>query len=681
VNVGTYFILAVVGERAAGAAIQRDLLRIFGEHFSVEVCSGPREAGDRLKVMSRIGRKVALMAISSPSGDKDGPEFVVDVLARPDYGRIHCVYFAPPEDMAVIAQKFDRSKAQVTVLPQKYEFAELESASRRLITDYFAKRETPDIVNFASVLDLKRLSEELLEVEEERRSYRLQLHDLQSGLLRSPWRNETEIVEELTGRLDSMLDLPSLRLEIPRGEALLKEGDPNSHLYLVEKGLMGLTKKSGSAEVGLGRFGPGMFVGILSFIEGEDAFATVRAIEDSTLVKISAKDLKRLISEDAGLTALVVNLLLRGVSARLRESTQLHYRVNELNIEISRERDDLKAAIARLEAAEMKLVEREKMALLGQFIAGIAHELNNPAGAMQRAGDQLAGSLIGLMKDIAAFKDGRMAEIRSEGWRVMSDALDKSPKALPAIRSEAKNYEKHLTGEPRARELARMLADMHVSESEAHEIASRPKADEAIRLLYRFHDIGIELRHIRLSAERVEGIVKSLRDYARPQQSEPVSFDVRTGIDDTLTIMSHTMKSVSVFKSYEDLPPITGQPAELNQVWTNLIVNAVEAMKGAGKLWIKTQRRGETEVSVSFENDGPAIPAEVIGRLFDLNFTTKKGGASFGLGIGLPISRNIVENHGGTITVESHPRSTTFTVVLPIKGEYRPSQRLRSANG
>jgi len=213
-----------------------------------------------------------------------------------------------------------------------------------------------------------------------------------------------------------------------------------------------------------------------------------------------------------------------------------------------------------------------------------------------------------------------------------------------------------------------MLAEMALEPSELDRLlprlASSPSPEALVRVLHDYHLVGRGLRNITVGSERIENLVRSLRSYARPDTGEAEDYDVVQGVEDTLVILAHKLKGVEVERRYEGRPVVPAVAARMNQVWTNIIANAAEALDGGGRIVVEV-READGGAEVAVEDDGPGIPPEHLDRIWDINFTTRKGGASFGLGLGLAISREIVESHGGRISVESRPGRTRFTVFLP----------------
>jgi len=174
---------------------------------------------------------------------------------------------------------------------------------------------------------------------------------------------------------------------------------------------------------------------------------------------------------------------------------------------------------------------------------------------------------------------------------------------------------------------------------------------------------------IRTAIGAIRRIVGALKRYSRLDEAPLERVDVHAGIEDTLIILSHQLKygenGVNVKRSFGALPPIFAYVGELNQVWTNLIHNAIQAMDGRGEIVIETMVV-DSHVQVAIQDSGPGIPSDVAARIFEPFFTTKAKGE--GTGLGLSISARIVEKHGGTIRVDSRAGRTRFEVRLPIEG-------------
>jgi signal transduction histidine kinase len=277
---------------------------------------------------------------------------------------------------------------------------------------------------------------------------------------------------------------------------------------------------------------------------------------------------------------------------------------------------DLAAQKEELERLQSEIIHNKKMASLGQLAAGVAHELNNPAGFIYGNMDLLHQYLDELKTLLTSY-----------------DKID-----LPSD------------------ENTKLL-----------EIKTKIDYENTIE------DLGSIITDCREGAKRIKEIAQNLRVFTRLDEAEFQKTDIHEGIDSTVRLLSSYFSAdhINLKRDYGDLPLIDAFPGQLNQVWMNLLVNAAQALGvGGGEVTVSTTRQGES-ISIGISDTGPGIAPDVLDRIFDPFFTTKEVGE--GTGLGLSICFSIVERHGGTIRAYSRPREgTTFTVTLPIEAESPP---------
>lgn len=331
--------------------------------------------------------------------------------------------------------------------------------------------------------------------------------------------------------------------------------------------------------------------------------------------------------------------------------------------------------------AERALRQSEKMATLGTLAAGVAHELNNPAAATRRAADQLRDALARLE---AAHLSLAVVDL-GDDQLVEMVALEKNCREFASQRSELDG----LARSDREADIEDWLDDHGIDDPftlAASLVGQRIDIPRLESLIAKFDSqafaVMIEwtasafpvyslLHEIGQGSARLSEIVGALKGYSYLGQAPVGGIDIHEGIDNTLVILrSKLREGIEVIRNYgDDVPLIEAYGGELNQVWTNLLDNAADAITnfgdGSGTITISTRRDGE-EVFVEILDDGPGIPAEALSRIFDPFFTTKEPGKGTGLGLSTSFSI-ITENHHGTIEVESRPAQTSFKVVLPIK--------------
>jgi PAS domain S-box-containing protein len=329
---------------------------------------------------------------------------------------------------------------------------------------------------------------------------------------------------------------------------------------------------------------------------------------------------------------------------------------------------------ARLEREKLARYH-EKMAALGKLSAGLAHELNNPAAAAQRASARLNDALLQqheTLQKIQAFG------FSAEQWQAFSVTLEHAAlgssndaSADPLRVSEAEEeLESWLSDRDveKAWEIAPILVAAGIKAEQIEEMAAGLPAGAINPAIKRIVEVREEreLANVILrSTRRISELVSAVKAYSYMDQAIEQYVDLHEGLENTLVILAHRLKNVTVKRDFDrTLPTIPAHGSGLNQVWTNILDNAVDAVNGQGTILIRTRRDGERAV-VEITDDGCGISPENVTRVFEPFFTTKQQGQ--GTGLGLDIAWRIVtQEHAGMLDVESQPGATTFRVSLPM---------------
>jgi signal transduction histidine kinase/predicted CoA-binding protein len=430
---------------------------------------------------------------------------------------------------------------------------------------------------------------------------------------------------------------------LPADEILFTEGEIGDKAYVIMEGEVDILKESGGRTVLLATRQSGEVIGEMSLLDQTPRFASGRTRTDCKLLSISHDNLEHLLDTSPS-------------AARVMLSTITN----------------------RLRSTELVLRQSEKMAQLGTLTAGIAHELNNPASAARRGSEHLRSNIENLQRTIKQF---HQMGFSGEQWEKASELHENALKAanqpveLDSLRRSdlEEEIESWLDfhGVEESWEYSPILVNLGYQTADLEELVQTyPDSQFEIALqwfctLFTIYNL---LAEINQGTTRIGEIVRSLKSYVYLDQAPVQLVDIHEGIDNTLVMLRSKLKTgVTVERHFaNDLPKIQAYGGELNQVWTNIIDNAVDAMEGQGTIRINSRQIGDW-IFVEIEDSGPGIPQDVQQKLFSPFFTTKPLGK--GTGLGLNISFNIVQKHKGEIKVFSRPGRTCFSVRLPVNFE------------
>ena len=360
-------------------------------------------------------------------------------------------------------------------------------------------------------------------------------------------------------------------------------------------------------------------------------------------------------------------LQLQSSFSRLEDANQtLESRVADRTKELSE-------TLINLQTTQQELVQSEKMAALGQLVAGVAHEINTPIGAIRAASGNttqaIEASLSQLPELIQILNPTEQAQFFSLVDRILqSSPLTTTKEKRQAKRALIPDLEANQIGD--ARQVADTLVDMglHDRLDGLYPLLQHERSTFVLDVAYNIARLKGNSQTIQMAVDRVAKIVFALKSYARHDHSESrVLTQISEGLDTVLTLyQNHIKQGLEVQRHYEMVPAIWCYPDELNQVWNNLVHNAIQAMGNHGTLTLRVRRR-EDCLQIDVEDTGTGIPSEVMPRIFEPFFTTKAIGE--GSGLGLDIVKKIIDKHSGKISVMSQQGQTCFTVELPIRSD------------
>ncbi len=457
-------------------------------------------------------------------------------------------------------------------------------------------------------------------------------------------------------RLPVFADLPdgqiawfisqSQELVLQPNDVFVHEGDPADAMFVVLDGQLQIRGEMAGGLVTLA-YKPGDVTGVLPFSRMKQFPVTGRALTSSRVLRFPASLLPTLVQKMPELASRLVALM----SDRVRETTRIEQ-------------------------------QRDRLAALGKLSAGLAHELNNPASAAKRAAAQLRASLKQIKdasqelgtRDLTAVQKAEIERV--ENWLIQKN--DPPPDALTISA-----LEDHLDAVLRshgqddlwqlAANLARKGATPEVLELLFVSLSPDTARAALVRISALLEVAGL-LNEIENSTSRISDLVRAIKEYTFMDQAPVQNVDVVKSLETTLIILNHKLKhGVEVERKYEPVPLLVDSfGSELNQVWTNIIDNAIDAMHGHGKLRVRTYR-DDSCVVVEIGDNGPGIPPDIQRHIFEPFFTTK--GVGEGTGLGLDTVQRIVRKHRGSIEVSSKPGDTRFQIFLPLAAAQSPTGR------
>jgi signal transduction histidine kinase len=424
------------------------------------------------------------------------------------------------------------------------------------------------------------------------------------------------------------------------GEVVWHQDAPADRMVVVLEGeVYGRRDENGGTQLTY-VVGAGRITGMLPYSRLSKVPVTVRAVGPTRLAVLRVDQFPEMMQRIPELTA----RLIQAMADRIRETT----------------RSD---------------VQREKLAALGKLSAGLAHELNNPAAAIRRSVSSMRTAFSSLRASHAGLCAQSLNERQLEALsQFEGNLLANQDASTPEDELQRSDRESELDswlserGVEQSWELAPQLAEAHATVEMISGLAESLPANAlsaALRRKVAILEVERAMRDVENGSVRISELVKAVKDYTYMDQNGDKEIDLHEGIESTLVMLHHRLKhGVKVIRQFDrSLPKICAFGSALNQVWTNLIDNAIDSMEEKGELIVRTARDGD-RVLVEVVDNGPGIPHEIQDRIFEPFFTTKEVGE--GTGLGLDIVYKIVRKHHGDIRFDSRPGRTSFQVRLPV---------------
>lgn len=366
----------------------------------------------------------------------------------------------------------------------------------------------------------------------------------------------------------------------------------------------------------------------------------------------------------------VLRIYLHDITDRKKNENALVQLISQLqNTEqqLTEKKTALEHSIQELQRTQQQIINKERLTVLGVLIAGIAHEINNPLGAIRASGENLIMLLNDLFfKEIKAFSVDEIIVCADFVGELNVKSLTTTEQRLYAKDLEAA-FELHALKHPQLKSIARGLSQMGITtiNNRIIELIKRENAGELISLCLRMYNIKNSAVIIKKAAEQGSKVVKALNSFSHGTEGKQMAaFNLQENIDTVIVILwSKIKQKAQVFNRVKEDAVLFGYEDELTQVWTNIIINALQASSDSCEIYIDYRQVHEKH-EIIISNNGPQIPAEVMDKLFEPFFTTKIKGE--GTGLGLNIVKQIIEKHDGTIRAESSVELTSFIIQLPI---------------
>lgn len=441
------------------------------------------------------------------------------------------------------------------------------------------------------------------------------------------------------------LSANSRLIHLDRGDYFVKEHDTDVRFSVVLAGELQVTRQLHGAVTVVGTTPRGITCGQLNLLNDTPAEQTIQAIVPSTLMVFEPDAFRAIFSACPKVGSRILRIAAERMAMFVSQETQ-----------------------------------QQKMAALGKLSAGLAHELNNPAAAARRGAQSLREALPELQAETIALNVCYFTRDQTEALTNLQQSLIsrvRHPPTLSPLERSAREDaiggwldEKEISD---AWEIAPVLVSVGFTLDELSELSNQVGLQYARQVItWLGHTLTVTelLDSVEQSTKRVSDLVTAFKEYTYMDRAPVVEdVDLQRGLETTLKVLNHKLKNINVVRDYDPaLPRVMGNGSDLNQVWTNLIDNACDAMKGEGTLQIIT-RNENVFAMVEITDSGSGIPPEILPHIFSPFYTTKGVGA--GTGLGLDISYRIIQQHKATVEVQSEPGQTRFIVRIPVAAHHQ----------